>query len=172
MVSPTERAVLYPMLLLAGARLDPQPMIDNRLLAALVALVLLARIVGKLASGLLVRIAMPAARPAGPGLGIVLLSSGPVSMSCGFVFALRFPGAIGDTLLVCAAASAVLGEVVSTLALKGMLEHLGELAPAPSAPIASPPSAEPAAPATGALDSGAHAQAHASGHEADEEPST
>ena len=93
-------------------------------------------------------------------------------MSCGFVFALRFPGAIGDPLLVCAAASAVLGEVVSTLALKGMLEHLGELAPAPSAPIAPSQSADPVAPDTGDRDSGEHAQAHAAGREADEEPST
>lgn len=138
MVSPTERAVLYPMLLLAGARLDPQPLIESRMLLALVALVLLARIAGKLATGILVRMAMPAARPAGPGLGIVLLSSGPMSMSCGFVFALRFPGAVGDTLLVCAAASAVLGEVVSTLALKGMLDHLGELSPMPSAAPSRP----------------------------------
>jgi hypothetical protein len=173
MVSPTERAVLYPMLLLAGARLDPQPLVENRMLAALVALVLLARIVGKLASGLLVRIVMPAARPAGRWLGIVLLSSGPVSMSCGFVFALRFPGAIGDTLLVCAAASAVLGEVVSTLALKGMLEHLGELAPAPSS-SAPPPSPAIVVPDAehGERDSGEHARAHDEAHEVEEEPST
>jgi len=146
MVSPTERAVLYPMLLLAGARLDPQPIIENRMLGALVALVLLARIVGKLLSGMMVRAVMPASRPAGRWLGIVLLSSGPVSMSCGFVFALRFPGAVGDTLLVCAAASAVLGEAVSTLALKGMLDHLGELTPAPSPSSERPIVAEPAPP--------------------------
>lgn len=134
MVSSTERAVLYPMLLLAGAHVDARPLLDNRMLIALVALVLLARIVGKLASGFVVRAMVPAARPAGPLFGIVLLSSGPVSVSCGFVFALRFPGRIGDTLLVCAVASAVLGELVSTFALKSLLTQLGEataLAPAP-----------------------------------------
>jgi hypothetical protein len=145
MVGKTERAILYPMLLLAGARLDPRPLIENRMLGALVALVLLARIVGKLLSGFLVRATAAPARPAGVWLGIVLLSSGPVSMSCGLVFALRFPGPIGDTLLVCATASAVLGELVSTLALKGLLTEAGEIVPAP--PAARPPSTPPPAPA-------------------------
>ncbi|MBN9167020.1 MAG: hypothetical protein BGO98_46555 [Myxococcales bacterium 68-20] len=129
-VIPTERAVLYPMLLLAGARLDPTPIVENRMLLALVALVLLARILGKVISGLVVRATAPAARPAGAWLGIVLLSSGPVSTACGFVFALRFPGPVGDTLLICAVASAILGELVSTLSLKAMLTETGEIAPA------------------------------------------
>jgi hypothetical protein len=140
MVGPTERALLYPMLLLAGARLDPRPLIGRPILLALVALVLLARIFGKLLSGFLVRIAAPSARPAGSWLGIVLLSSGPVSMSCGFAFALRFPGPLGDTLLVCAVASAVLGEIVSTLALKALLTEAGEIVPvAAKAPSVRPP---------------------------------
>jgi hypothetical protein len=127
MVGATERPVLFPMLLLAGARLDPRPLMESRALLALVALVLLARIVGKLASGAVLRLALPAARPAGFGIGIVLLSSGPVSVSTAFVFALRFPGVVGDTLLVCAAASAVMGELISTLALRRLLAHAGEV---------------------------------------------
>lgn len=147
-VGPTERAVLYPMLLLAGVRLDPRPVMESGMLAALVALVLLARIAGKLASGLLVRATTPAARPAGPWLGIVLLSAGPVSIACGFVFALRFPGPIGDTLLVCAVASALLGELVSTLSLKALLTEVGEITPAPAvaaraASVPPPPPPEP-----------------------------
>jgi hypothetical protein len=128
LVVPTERAVLYPMLLLAGARLDPRPLLESRVLGALVALALLTRIVVKLFSGAVVRVVVPAARPAGMGLGIVLLSAGPVSISIAFVFALRFPGAIGDTLLTCAAASCVLGEIVSTFALKRLLTDVGEIA--------------------------------------------
>lgn len=127
MVGSTERAVLYPMLLLAGARLDPRPFEDMRMLGAVIAVVLLARIGGKLASGVIIHASVPAARSAGLGLGIVMLSSGPVSISTGFVFALRFPGVVGDTLLVCAAASAVLGELVSTFALHRLLSHAGEL---------------------------------------------
>jgi hypothetical protein len=127
MVGPTERAVLFPMLLLAGARLDFRPLIESRAVVVLVVVVLLGRIAGKLVSGIIVRIAVPATRPAGGALGLVLLSSGPVSISTGFVFALRFPGVVGDTLLVCAVLTAVLGEIVSTLALKGLLTHIGEI---------------------------------------------
>ena len=127
MVRPTERAVLYPMLCLAGARLDVRPLLESRALLALVAVVLLARIAGKLASGAIVHVSVRAARPAGPALGGGLLASGPVSISCAFVFALRFPGVVGDTLLVCATASGVLGELVSTLALRRLLAHAGEV---------------------------------------------
>jgi hypothetical protein len=134
MVLPTERAILLPMLLLAGAKMDPRSLLEDGRLVALLALVLLARIVGKLASGVLIRVVTPAARPAGAWLGIVLLSSGPISLSCAFLFALRFPGVVGDTLLFCAAASAVLGELVSTLALKGLLTDIGEVAPVSAAP--------------------------------------
>ncbi len=149
MVTPTERAVLYPMLLLAGAHIDARPLLENRMLIAVVALALLARVVGKLLSGFVLRATLPAARPAGPLFGIVLLSSGPVSVSCGFAFALRFPGRVGDTLLVCAAASAVLGELVSTFALKNLLTQLGEattVPPPPLAPIKTAPSVPPPPP--------------------------
>ncbi|HEY8074205.1 MAG TPA: potassium transporter Kef [Labilithrix sp.] len=134
MVGPTERAVLFPMLLLAGMRLDPKPLLESRGVVIVVVVALLARVAGKLVSGLVMRFASPAARVAGGGLGLVLLSSGPVSISTGLVFALRFPGVVGDTLLVCAAASAVLGEIVSTLALKGLLTHIGEIKEAPTPP--------------------------------------
>ena len=127
LVGATERAVLYPMLLLAGAHLDPKAVIESKLLGAFVALVLLARIVGKLLSGIIVRLSTRAAHPAGGALGVAMLSSGPVTMCCGFAFALRFPGTIGDTLLVCAVACAIVGELVSTLALKRLLVHVGEV---------------------------------------------
>jgi hypothetical protein len=120
------------MLLLAGMRLDPKPLLESRGVVVVVVVALLARVAGKLVSGLVMRFASPAARVAGGGLGLVLLSSGPVSISTGLVFALRFPGVVGDTLLVCAAASAVLGEIVSTLALKGLLTHIGEIKEAPA----------------------------------------
>lgn len=146
-VGPTERAVLYPMLLLAGARIDLRPLFENRILAAIVALVLVARIAGKLISGLVVRASTPAARPAGPLMGIVMLSSGPVSIACGLVFALRFPGPVGDTILVCAVASALLGELVATLSLRALFIDTGEIqAPAAMASIPPPPPSSPAGP--------------------------
>jgi hypothetical protein len=119
-------------------------MLEHRMLLALLALVLLARILGKLLSGFLVRATIDTARPAGAWLGIVLLSSGPVSTACGFAFALRFPGPVGDTLLICAVAAALLGELVSTLSLKAMLTETGEIVQSPTtipprAPSGPPP---------------------------------
>lgn len=152
LVRPTERAVLYPMLLLAGARIDVRALFENRMLAAIVALVLVARIGGKLVSGIVVRASSPAAKPAGAMLGIVMLSSGPVSTACGLVFALRFPGPIGDTLLVCAVASALMGELVSTLSLRALLVDAGEIVPPSAAAVSIPPPPPsirpPAAPST------------------------
>jgi hypothetical protein len=76
-------------------------------------------------------------------------------VSCGFVLALRFPGRIGDTLLVCAAASAVLGELVSTYALKNLLTQLGEATTATA--DAAPPSAPAGSTAAPSVaDSGPH----------------
>ncbi|MDB4946426.1 MAG: Na(+)/H(+) antiporter [Labilithrix sp.] len=146
LVGSSERAVLYPMLLLAGVHLDPAPLLEDKRLVAVLAFVLLARIAGKLLMGLLVQTVAPAARPAGPLLGIVLLSSGPVSVSCGFVLALRFPGRFGDTLLAAAVASALLGEIVATFAVKSMLTDLGELTPIEPVTVEAPrvPSVPPA----------------------------
>lgn len=124
-VIPTERAVLYPMLLLAGAQLDPAPIFAQRALLVLVGVVLGTRLLAKLLAGGFVRRA--AARPASAWLGLTLLSSGPVSTACGLAFALRFPGPVGDTLLFCAIASAVLGELLSTLPLRAILAHAGEI---------------------------------------------
>ena len=144
-VRPTERAALYPLLLLAGARLDLRPIYEDHRLAALVALVLLARIVGKIVSGIVIREVAEPAKPAGHLFGIVLLSSGPVSTSVGLVFALRFPGPVGDTLLVCAVASALLGELVSTFALKALLTEAGDIA-APQPALTPQPSTKASAP--------------------------
>ena len=136
------------MLLLAGARIDIRALLENRMLAAIVALVLVARIGGKIVSGFVVRASSPAARPAGALLGIVMLSSGPVSVACGLVFALRFPGPIGDTLLICAVASAILGELIATLSLRALLLEAGEILPASVAPTSQsiPPSSPSVAP--------------------------
>lgn len=145
MVGPTERAVLYPMLLLAGAHLDPRPLLENKMIAPLVALVLLVRIAGKIVSGLVVHRVSPDAKAGGPWLGLVMLSSGPMSISCAFVLSLRFPGLAGDALLLVAVFSTALGELISTLALKNLLTEAGEIVVRPSAP-ASPGSMRPSSP--------------------------
>jgi len=64
-------------------------------------------------------------------VGLSLLSSGALSMSIGLVFALRFPGAVGDTVLVVAVLSATVGEFVGPVRLRRTLRMAGEIEAAP-----------------------------------------
>jgi hypothetical protein len=124
MVTPTERPVLLPALLLAGARIDFRAMPP---LAWIAAAVIGARIVAKVVFGWTLAIASPSARKAGPLLGLSLMSSGALSISIGLAFALRFPGPVGDTVLAVAAVSATVGEFVGPLRLRRALLGAGEI---------------------------------------------
>ncbi|WP_437979066.1 cation:proton antiporter [Sorangium sp. So ce295] len=125
MVAPTERPVILPSLLLAGAHVNPKA---APFLPWIVAIALGARLVGKLATGLVFRVVSPDARETSPWLGLGLLSSGAVAMSVGLAFALRFPGPVGHTVLFAATAAAVFGELVGPQALRATLRKAGELA--------------------------------------------
>ena len=140
-VTATERPVLLPALLLAGATIDLQPFQANRGLIVIVAVAIVARIVGKLFSGLVLRTVTRSARGASPLLGLGLLSSGALSVSIGLLLAVRFPGAVGDTVLVIAAAAAISGEFFAPAALRRVLESAGEV-PDPPAPPPSTKAAE------------------------------
>jgi Kef-type K+ transport system membrane component KefB len=101
-VLPTERAVMLPSLLLAGANVS---FTAPKYLPWFVAVCVGARVVSKLLFGLgLLAVSAPA-RKAGPRLGAGLLSAGALAMSIGLTFALRFPGPIGDLVLASAAKS-------------------------------------------------------------------
>jgi Kef-type K+ transport system membrane component KefB len=133
MVAPTERPVLLPALLLAGARLDFR---TTPLLPWIAAAAIGARVVAKVLIGWLIALVAPPARRAGPLGGVALLSSGALAMSIGLAFALRFPGVVGGTVLVVAALSAMLGEILAPAALRRMLRAAGEIED-----VAAPPSA-------------------------------
>jgi len=123
MVEPTERTVLHPVLLLAGARVDfhaPRIML-------LVTAALLARTLGKGLVGLVWQAASKPARKAGPLLGLGLMSAGTLSMTIGLAFALRFPGEVGDSVLAIAASATVFGEFVGPFALQSSLRAAGEV---------------------------------------------
>jgi Kef-type K+ transport system membrane component KefB len=122
-VVPIEGPLRLPALFLAGARIDLSVV---PVLGWIVSASLLARIVAKggVAGGAAL-LSRPA-RKAGPWLGPALLSCGPTSLSIGLAFALRFPGPIGDTVLVCAAAATLLGELVAPTSLKFALRRAGE----------------------------------------------
>jgi hypothetical protein len=129
-VAPTERPVLLPALLLAGARIDLN-VLRSRYVVVVVVVAIAARVFGKVLSGLLLRVTR-AARGASPAVGLALLSSGALSIAIGLAFALRFPGVVGDTVLLAAALSAIFGEFVAPATLRRVLQGVGEVPePAP-----------------------------------------
>ncbi len=128
MVGPTERPVLLPALLLAGAHLDFKA---NPSLPWIAAAALAARVAMKLLSGWMLLAASPSARKAGPLVGLSMLSSGALAISIGLAFALRFPGTVGDTVLTVAAITATAGEFLGPVRLRRALRAAGEVDAAP-----------------------------------------
>jgi Kef-type K+ transport system membrane component KefB len=124
MVAPTERPVLLPALLLAGARLDFRA---SPALPWIAGAAIGGRIVAKVVVGWVLAVISKPARKAGPLVGLSLMSSGALAMCIGLAFALRFPGAIGDTVLVVAAVSATVGEFVGPARLRAALQASGEI---------------------------------------------
>lgn len=136
MVRPTEHPVLLPALVLAGAR------VDFRVTTALpwiAAAAVGARLASKVAVGWLLAVGSKPARAAGPLLGLSLSSSGALSMCIGLVFALRFPGVVGDSVLAVAVISAIVGEFIGPLRMRRALLAAGELEGRASPPTAQVP---------------------------------
>jgi len=127
MVAPTERPVLLPALLLAGAHLDFHA---GPKLPWIAALAIAARFVAKIVFGWVLTVTSKPAREAGSLVGLSLMSSGALAISIGLAFALRFPGIVGDTVLVVAALSATVGEFVGPVRLRNALQRAGEIEPA------------------------------------------
>jgi Kef-type K+ transport system membrane component KefB len=124
MVAPSERPVLLPALLLAGAHVDFRA---APYLPWIVGIAVVVRVLAKVGLGSLVRLALPDARGSGRLFGFGLLSSGALAMSIGLAFALQFPGPIGDTVLAAAAVVTVFGEFVGPAALRSSLRFAGEI---------------------------------------------
>jgi Kef-type K+ transport system membrane component KefB len=124
MVGPTERPVLLPALVLAGARIDLHA---SPALPWIAAAAIGARLVAKMVVGWLLAIASKPARAGGPLVGLSLMSSGALAVSVGLAFALRFPGAIGDTVLAVAVLSATAGEFIGPVRLRHALRAAGEI---------------------------------------------
>jgi hypothetical protein len=130
MVGPTERPVLLPALVLAGARIDFRA---SPALPWIAAAAIAGRIVAKLVTGWLLAAGSSQARKAGPLVGLSLMSSGALAMCVGLAFALRFPGVVGDTVLVVSALAATVGEFVGPTRLRRALLAAGELVEATKA---------------------------------------
>ncbi|MFT3773563.1 MAG: cation:proton antiporter [Minicystis sp.] len=123
MLEPTERPVMLPALLLAGAHVDVRaaPWVPFVVAIAVGARVLAKGLVG---AGLVA--GAPEARRAGLRLGVGLLPAGALSMSIGLAFALRFRGPVGEAVLVAAAAMTLLGELIGPASLRAALARAGE----------------------------------------------
>jgi Kef-type K+ transport system membrane component KefB len=135
MVSPTERPVLLPALVLAGARIDFRA---SPALPWIAVAVIGARIVAKIVTGWLLAAGSRPARRAGPLVGLSLMSSGALAMCIGLAFALRFPGFVGDTVLAIAAIVATLGEFIGPVRLRRALAAAGEIVDAKTSDAAAP----------------------------------
>ncbi|HMI84916.1 MAG TPA: cation:proton antiporter [Polyangiaceae bacterium] len=131
MIAPTERPVLLPALVLAGARISPRATPD---LAWIIGTAIAVRLLVKLAVGFLVWAGYRVARPAGASLGLGLLPTGALAMAVGLSFALRFPGVVGDTILITVAAVTVFGEFVGPARMRVSLMRAGEIPDAKTAP--------------------------------------
>src|SRR5215468_7856334 len=122
-VLPGEGPLRLPALLLAGAWIDVGKV---PFLAWVLPTVLGARLLAKALVAGCAMLVSPPLRRAGAALVPGLLACGPNSMSIGLAFALRFPGRIGDTVLVCAAGATLLGELIAPLGLRAALRRAGE----------------------------------------------
>lgn len=121
-------AVALPALLLAGAMLDPaaHPALPVAALAG-AGSALLAKVVSGPALGL----GAPAAGRAGLALSLARLSPGAFGVYVGLAFALRFPGAVGGTVLAVACGAYLAGELLAPFGLRRALARAGEVGAAP-----------------------------------------
>jgi hypothetical protein len=122
-VLPVEGPLRLPALLLAGAAIDVRQV---PFLPSVLATVLGARLVAKALVAGCAALVCPPLRRAGAPLVPGLMACGPNSMSIGLAFALRFPGRIGETVLVSAAACTLLGELLAPAGLRAALRRAGE----------------------------------------------
>lgn len=139
MIGPTERPVMLPALLLAGANID---FTSAKWFAWLLPVAILARLAAKVLVGFGVLAVVPRVRKAGPLLGLGMSSAGALSMSLGLAFALRFPGLIGAAVLASAGIATVVGEIIGPAVLRACLGRAGELPEDESAPASTPPSTD------------------------------
>lgn len=124
MIAPTEQAVMLPLLLVAGARLD---LASFRSLPVLVVAAVALRLVLVLGVGVGLRRFIQAAHGVRSSLGLALLPAGGLSVGVGLLFSLRFGGAVGDTVLAAAVLSTLVGEILGPRALRSVLEAAHEV---------------------------------------------
>jgi hypothetical protein len=126
MVTPTEKPVLLPVILLAGAYVNVKlPVI----LLVLVAVALITKIAARVVCGVALSVATPAARGVGLEFGVSMLSSGALGLAVALAFTVRHPGVVSDAVLLLAALGVLIGEWLGPAALRRALTLAGEIKP-------------------------------------------
>ncbi|MEO7035921.1 MAG: potassium transporter Kef [Polyangiaceae bacterium] len=141
MITPTEKPVLLPVVLLAGAY------VNVRLPTALLVLVVVAlvvKLIARVLCGTLLSVTSSAVRGAGSEFGLSMLSSGALGLAVALAFAVRHPGQVSDSVLLLAALGVLVGEWLGPGALRRALTRVGEIKTEPSPASAAPASAAPA----------------------------
>jgi hypothetical protein len=135
MLGRAERPILLPTLVLAGAQVRIE---HSRELIALSLAALVARIAVRLVVAPVVAVSAGAPAGVGPSLAVGLLPTGALTITIGLVFAMRFPGQVGDMVLGVAAGFTMIGELVGPASLRRALERAGEIEPPPPSSDALP----------------------------------
>ncbi|HYQ15443.1 MAG TPA: potassium transporter Kef [Polyangiaceae bacterium] len=122
MLTPTEKPVLLPVVLLAGAYVNlklPTPVF------VLVGLAVLAKILVRVLLG--AALSGRVARGTGADFGVSMVASGGFTIAVALAFSTRVPGVAADAVLLFAVVSTLLGEWLAPAALRRSLERAGEL---------------------------------------------
>jgi hypothetical protein len=88
--------------------------------------VLVARVLIDLLRGLALNVAMPAARRAGPLLGLGFVSTGPMSIAVALGLAIRLHSTLSGYVFAVAVAGVLFGELIGPACLRRALERAGE----------------------------------------------
>lgn len=121
----TERAIMLPALVLAGAYVtfpSPWPFIPVALVAVG------GRLLGKLLTGRWIGVAGSAPIDSYRTIGAGLMPAGALTVSAGLALVLRWPGTSSEWVLALAACYVVLGEAVGPALLRRALRQAGEIA--------------------------------------------
>jgi hypothetical protein len=135
MVTPTEKPVLLPVALLAGAYVNVKL---PTVLLVIVGAALVVKILARVLCGSLLSVSMKPVRGVGLEVGGSMLSSGALALALALAFAVRHPGTVADSVLLLAALGVLIGEWLGPGALRRALSRAGEIKPEPAVETEAP----------------------------------
>lgn len=133
MLTPTEKPVLLPVVLLAGAYVN---LTLPTAVFVLVGLAVAVKIVARVLLGAC--LGLGPARGTGADFGLSMLASGGFTIAVALAFSTRVPGLAADAVLLFAVVSTILGEWLGPSALRRSLDRAGELRAVPEAELGRP----------------------------------